>query len=126
MPIEPGSFSFGVVAGGSVVALINHFLAKSRDVESRQIEYFNYVAGALNSDLVKERGEPSPLTKIDFNPIKSAFDKRTLNSFDSCVAVYHRTRKENLKRDEYGGCYFHDTAPIVAAIDELLKFTVRK
>jgi hypothetical protein len=34
MPIELGSFSIGAAAGGFVVGLVNHFLTKSRDMES--------------------------------------------------------------------------------------------
>jgi hypothetical protein len=47
MPIEFGSFSIGAAAGGFVVGLVNHFLTKSRDKESRAIKEFNEAAKSL-------------------------------------------------------------------------------
>ena len=67
MPIELGSFSFGFVAGGAVVGVINHFLAKSRDTESRTIKDFNEAADILDAILRKERHGPMPETNIDFS-----------------------------------------------------------
>lgn len=41
MPIEPGSFSFGVLASGLTVGLVSHFLAKSRSAQERKVAEFN-------------------------------------------------------------------------------------
>jgi len=47
MPIEPGSFSLGAVAGGATGAFIAHLLTKSRDKESRNVKDFNEASKAF-------------------------------------------------------------------------------
>lgn len=52
MPIEPGSLSLGVVAGGLIVGLANNFLTKSRNTEERRIMIFNNAAAKFQSSFV--------------------------------------------------------------------------
>jgi len=44
MPIEPGNFSLGVLAGGLIGTLAGHYLTKSRNSEERKICSFNKAA----------------------------------------------------------------------------------
>jgi len=52
MPIELGSFSFGFVAGGAVVAGISHLLNKSRDTENRSFQLRNTAGEELRNVLL--------------------------------------------------------------------------
>jgi len=87
MPIELGSFSFGLVAGGAVVGVANHFLTKSRDKESRAIKEFNEASKSLrdafNSELATLRN-PSSDNPIDpYDLLYAAFEKHrgAVNAF---------------------------------------------
>ena len=134
MPVELGSFSFGFVAGGAVVGVINHFLAKSRDTETRTIKDFNEAADKLDAILRKERQGPMPETNLDFSELRRVIKGRELSRFDECVEKYHQAKRnaeivfpENngpLIRISTG--WYHDANPIILVIDELRKFTERK
>jgi len=134
MPVELGSFSIGFVAGGAVVGVINHFLAKSRDEESRTAKDFNAAADIMADILRKERNCPTPGSNIDFFAFRRVLYKRDLARFDKCIEEYERAIKSaQIKHyDNSGGLVicgqgrFYDEAPIVAAIDKLLEFTKRK
>ena len=52
MPIEPGSLSLGVVAGGLIVGFANHFLSKSRSIEAIRITEFNRGASVFRAAFV--------------------------------------------------------------------------
>jgi hypothetical protein len=52
MPIEPGSLSLGVVAGGLIVGFANHFLSKSRSIEAIRITEFNKGASVFRAAFV--------------------------------------------------------------------------
>lgn len=54
MSIEVGSFSLGLVAGGIVVGIANHYLAKSRTEEDRIIKGFNDAATKFRSSIINE------------------------------------------------------------------------
>jgi hypothetical protein len=133
MPIEIGSFSIGVVAGGIAVGIINHYLAKSRVIEDRAAKDFNAVADVLDKILTTERDSPSPRSNIDFYPFRRVLSKRDLISFDKCVEKYEKTKKDAVvdytKSDEIicgGYPFYQDPTPIISEIDKLLKFTKRK
>lgn len=134
MPIEIGSFSLGVVAGGLAVGIINHFLAKSRDIEGRAAKDFNAVADVLAEFLTKERDSLNPNSnKIDFSPFRRVLNKRELSRFDKCVEKYEKAKRDAVidysKSDGIycgGSAFYHDPTPIIAVIDELLKLTKRK
>ena len=136
MPVELGSFSFGFVAGGAVVGVINHYLAKSRDIESRSVKDFNEAADILDAILHKERHGPMPETNIDFSAFQRVLrQKNELIRFERYVEEYHQARKNaeivfpenrgDLVRAGSTGWY-HDANPIVLAIDKLLECTKRK
>jgi len=86
MPIEPGSFSFGFVAGGAVVGVINHYLAKSRDTESRSIKEFNEAATKFRDAFKDEFLALNPtLSKCTIDPavlLKSSLSKHGTAIFD--------------------------------------------
>lgn len=137
MQIEIGSFSIGVVLGmvigGSIVALVNHFLAKSRDAQTRLIKDFNEAADALAEILTKEKETPHPNSSIDFFHFRRVLNKRTLRGFNRCVAKYEKAKNDSpiSYSQDYGdvfiiGAHYDDIHPIVDAIDELLAFTKRK
>lgn len=134
MPIEIGSFSLGMVAGGAIVGVINHFLAKSRDIEARAAKDFNVVADALAEILIKERSSPNPSSNIDFSAFRRVVNQRELSSFDKCIEEYNKTKNDTVINDykdsgplvRLGSVSYHDPTPIIAAIDKLLKFTIRK
>jgi len=79
MPIEPGSFSLGVVAGGLIVGVANHYLAKIRAKEDRGISGFNNAAIKFRSTIVNELAGLYPIQtdmKIDISSrINSSFPK---------------------------------------------------
>jgi hypothetical protein len=133
MPVELGSFSFGFVAGGAVVGIINHLLAGVRDKQARHSKDFNEVAEALADMLRKEREYPSPGSEIDFFAFRRVLSQRELSRFDARVKEYENT-KNNCAialRDE-NSIYvrisdsYQDATPVIKAIDELMKFTDRK
>jgi hypothetical protein len=133
MPIEIGSFSLGVVTGGIVVGIINHFLAKSRDMEERAAKDFNAMADVLAEILSRERDSPSPHSNIDFYAFRRVLNKRELSRFNKCVEKYEITKNnaaiDYSKSDGMycgGSAHYLDPIPIIAAIDKLLKFTKRK
>lgn len=134
MPFELGSFSLGVLAGSAITILSEHLLARVRDVEGRSAENFNEKAIALAEILTRERIEPSPGSNIDFVPFSLVLGKRELSKFNKCVAEYE-SAKESAELKPYdnsgpfiviGSGRYQDSAPIVAAIDKLLKFTKRR
>lgn len=133
MPIETGSFSFGFVAGGAVVGVINHFLAKSRDIESRGAKDFNDAADALAEILTNERSDPSTSSNIDFFALRRVLNDNELLRFNKCVTEYESVKENSpIKYDDEGSIYvrssgrYKDTKEIVAAIEKLLTFTKRK
>ena len=132
MPVELGSFSFGFVAGGAVVGVINHFLAKSRDVESRTAKDFNEAADTLAEILKNEKVLPTPTSgNIDFFAFRRVLRQRELARFDKCVEEYENARKSAETRhnqnDGFGSLLrYHDITPIVAAIEKIEAFTKRK
>jgi hypothetical protein len=74
MPVELGSFSFGFLAGGTIVAVVSHLLTKSRDTENRSIQSFNSAAedfrNILNASINKiDNGQyVNDVIKADFSP----------------------------------------------------------
>jgi len=133
MPIEIGSFSVGFVVGGAIVGTINHFLAKSRDIENRTIQQFNEAADDLAKILTDERSSPNPNRNIDFFNFRRVLSKRSLRRFDKCVEKYEKTKNDSPTSysQESGdvviiGTHYHDNSPVIAEIDNLLKFTKRK
>jgi len=52
MPIELGSFSIGVIAGGIIIGFANHFLSKSRNREDRTIAEFNKAATTFRNAFI--------------------------------------------------------------------------
>ena len=133
MPIEIGSFSLGVVAGGIAVGIVNHYLAKSRVIEDRAAKDFNAAADILAVTLTKEMESPNPHSNIDFYAFRRVLNKRELCSFDKCVEKYEKTKKDAVidytKPDGIfpgGSEFYQDPTPIVSEINKLLKFTKRK
>ena len=135
MPFEMGSFSLGFVAGGLVIQLGNHLLAKSRDKESRDVKDFNAAADILAEFLIKERCGPMPATNFDFSAFRRVLKGKELREFDEAVAEYHGTRRNAeiiFPNDpgplvRIGGTgFYRDVNPIVATIDKLLLFTTRR
>ena len=54
MPIELGSFSLGVIAGGIVIGITNHYLSKSRTKEERKVTEFNNAAAIFRDVFLPE------------------------------------------------------------------------
>jgi hypothetical protein len=91
---------------------------------------FNEIADIMFVGLSKERERLSPNATWVTNEEIITFHRRLpwwkRTSFDKCLARYQKAKKEHIGSDEYGGCFYHDTTPIAAAIDELMNFTKRK
>lgn len=133
MPVEFGSFSVGFVAGGAVVGVINHFLAKSRDIESRTAKDFNETADIMADVLRNERNCPSTDSNIDFFAFRRVLNQRELSRFDRCVEKYKKAKEDSaIKCDDENSVYarssgrYQDPTSIISVLDELLEFTKRK
>lgn len=118
---DPWSFCTGAIGSG-ISIYATHRFSSYRDKTKR----FNEASDIFNAALMKERLNPSPVCKIDFDPFRRELNRRKLASFDVCVTGYNRAREQNMSRDDYGGCFFQDVAPVICEIDKLLKFTGRR
>ena len=133
MPIELGSFSLGAAAGSTLTVFISHILVRIRDIEGRSAKDFNEKSAVLADILARERIEPNPESNIDFIPFSLVLRNRELKKFDKCVEKYELAKKSaqifHYNDDTLciiGSGRYYDSAPIIAAIDNLLKFTKRK
>lgn len=133
MPVELGSFSFGFVAGGAVVGVVNHFLAKSRDTELRAAKDFNEAADIMAEMLRKERSCPCTESNIDFFAFRRVLSQKELSRFDRTIEKYEKAKENSaIKYDDENSIYcrsssrYQDPSSIISAIDELLEFTKRR
>ncbi len=87
MAIELGSFSLGVVAGGLVVGIANHFLAKSRTIEDRNTKAFNVAAerfrDAFTEEIASIQSRTQGTRPDNDEILEAAFQKhlRAINEF---------------------------------------------
>ncbi len=95
MPIELGSFSLGAVAGGAVIAVISHYLTKSRNIEDRKIKEYNEAAAKFRDAFHPEISALAPGHGSRPNPYKilsEAFarHKEAVFSFDRVLPSNRR------------------------------------
>lgn len=121
------TFGAGTVAGALAMKIIDNWLAKSRDAESRSIKDFNELADPLFAKLSKEQENPGGcfVTSMELEAFSRRLPARIRASFNRSVKRYHKAKSKNCGTDDYGGP-IHDTTSIVAAVNELIKFTNRK
>lgn len=81
MPIEPGTLSLGVLAGGSIVAVWTHFLTKSRSSEERRIREFNEASAKLRAAF-----------RDEFLALNPAHNKEVVDACDLLSAAFNKHR----------------------------------
>ena len=93
-----------------------------------QRKEFNELADPLFIKLSKERENPGGcfVTSMELEVFSRRLPSRKRKGFNRRKEEYYKAKNENLGVDAYGGPIYHDTTSIVAAIDELIKFTNRK
>ena len=129
-------YELALIAGGFTVigAMLGNWVShRFSDYRDRRKER-NEAADRLDSVLRKEREGPMPDTSIDFSEFIRVINGRELTRFDKCIEKYHQAKRnaeivipENngpLIRISTG--WYHDTNPIVSAIDNLREYTKRK
>lgn len=83
MPIEPGNFSLGVLAGGLIGAFASHYLTKSRSSEDRKISDFNKAAAEFRCAFTDEqRLVAESTTETDFEKI---FNEAYIRQFNALI-----------------------------------------
>jgi len=88
---------------------------------------FNELADPLFIKLSKERKNQGGcfVASMEFEAFSRRLPIWSRESYNRSIKEYYKAKNENCGIDDYGGSIYNITS-IVAAIDELIKFTNRK
>ena len=126
-------YKLALIAGGFTIlgALLGNWLSHYFSGNRDRRKEFNEAAEVLNIKLIAERNNASPFahspTDIEFELFSQRLPFWKKEGFDRYVNKYTKTKTDNERQNsETGEISYHDKAPIVSAVTELLKFTKRK
>ena len=112
---------------GLATALIGYLVGNWLTIGRDRRKEFNDLIGPIRNDLLGVRNHPDSNLKgswmIAFTMIRERLPFWKRKGFDRAVENYKKSKgADNQGRDEMGGWFYKDTAIIVHAVNDLLRF----